>query len=194
MVFSNDIPFPEFIEVQTIKKFHRGMAHNGIHEGREVTIDVYLDIYQGRSKISCRSCGADVKPGDICGDGNYKGEGVHCANCVTLPPTVEGWEITYKMKRKSRQHPSGFRSIAVANYPNVITDYMQELSNLFGVVILKRLYPKCEKVCDELKYIDGLQDRKCAIISHLKTPRPEEETSELLSELVEIQGKLDEGD
>jgi len=110
MVFSNDIPFPDFIEVQTIRKFHRGMLRNGIHEGEEISLDVYLDIYHGRSKTLCRSCGSDIKPGDICGDGNYKGDGIHCVNCIAVPPTVEGWEITYKMKRKSRQHPSGFRS------------------------------------------------------------------------------------
>ena len=189
MIFGDNLPLRPFMDVETKKLYHRGQLHNGVHEGQDIPLEVYLDIHSG-PRITCRSCGTRINAGDLIGNGVYHGDGRHCANCINYPASIEAWEIQYCMKHKSKKHPTGLASVTLVHFPAAISEYIQEISKIYGKVTLRRIYPPSHSP-SEGTYHAGLIARKDQVISALQCLPANVDRSELVHELLEIQGQLD---
>ena len=186
----NTLPQLPIIEAKTKKLYHRGQMRNGVHEGRDVNLDLQLDIWTRKEPVRCQSCGKDIERGDMYGDGSLNGER-HCADCITYPENVEAWEITYKLFRKSSKHPNGHISIVVVSFQSAISEYIKGVSGVYGKLILRKVYPKPSTIQDGA-YQAGLIGRKRDILETLQgSSISQERHNELLSELLEVQGQLD---
>lgn len=138
-----DLPLRPFLNATTKQSFSCGSMVNGVHIPKSAPREVYLDVWDHPfNKIHCTTCGGEILRGDLFGNGHSSGHGSYCLDCLEVPANFEAWTITYKLKRKSIKHPSGWKSITLVHYLNEIEIYLQAVVNVYSNVRLAKLYPK----------------------------------------------------
>jgi hypothetical protein len=121
-------PFGPFIDTYTNKKFNRGDMTNGVHQDRWIKLSVTLYL-AGRS-FRCHSCGRTIEKGEIYGHETVGDS--FCRNCIEIPVDVYAWKVTYKLKRRSRRNPDGFKTLYVVNTREKFNQYLRELTIALG--------------------------------------------------------------
>ena len=132
-------PVFQYLEVKSIRIYRHGTLINGVnhtyYEKRELMLDVYDHPFSNRG---CTDCKKPIKKLDVYG--SYGPSYPHCIKCVEMPAGVEAWEVTYRMKRKSKQHPDGMLMIRRVQFPTVLEAYFAEYDKIYDRVKKRKIW------------------------------------------------------
>jgi hypothetical protein len=143
LLSQSDLPIRPFLRAFTKELFSCGSMVNGVHIPKSAPREVYLDVFDHPyHRIYCTTCGRDICRGEIFGNGQSFGRGSYCLDCLEVPANFEAWTITYKLRRKSIKHPSGWKSITLVHALDQIQNYLQAVVDAYPDVHLKKLYPQ----------------------------------------------------
>jgi hypothetical protein len=141
-----ELPLLPPLEVKTKKLFDRGHAETGPNGLQHIEkwdhLEMDLAVWDHPWKVlHCADCDKEIKKLHVYARSIF--ESPRCIDCIELPAVpIQAWKMQFKMKRKSKKHPSGILKLYRVQTPYALAVYRDEVDKIYPLVSSDHFWSK----------------------------------------------------